>query len=65
MHSRHKLEEAQPREGQLVYYAAGGHHGVARFVKGRLVDNTTFDVVTGEESVLWWATAFELEQAAG
>ncbi len=63
MRSRYKLDEVQPRDGQLVYYTAGGQHGVARYVRGALIDNTTFDVVSREECVLWWATAFDVENA--
>ncbi|WP_440224512.1 hypothetical protein ACQQ2N_04645 [Dokdonella sp. MW10] len=65
MRQRHMLADVQPRDGQLVYYTADGHHGVARYVRGTLIDNTTFDVVAEKESVLWWATAFDVEQAAG
>ncbi len=65
MRSRHSLADAQPRDGQLVYYTADGQHGVARYVHGTLIDNITFDVVTGEESVLWSATAFDVEPATG
>ncbi len=51
MRSIHSLAEAQPNRGQLVYYTANGHHGVARYVHVTLIDNTRFDVVTGEADV--------------
>lgn len=44
-----------------MYYTVEGQHGVARFLRGDLIDTFTFEVVSRMPGVVWWGTSFDIE----